>query len=189
MKRLKIVLRLLWVWLCILWRKYILRRKPARPLSESGKTATQEVMSVFGSIAKLLHPVQGPPLMELDLDRPAVYMTRTLYETFEDDFENFISNIYLYARWQSHYVRGLSEMREGDEPVWLPLLDGSAYLTIVIAVDDEGNAIYKIGKYRQGEMEMKVFEPDKHPVADLQERARALQETIERGANTSGPAT
>lgn len=171
------------VWLTILWNKYVLRKKPAVPLSNSGKTYTEEAMTLFRSINKLVHPVEGLPLLAFDLDSPAVFISYEVYALFRDNMEAFVSNLYLYAEFQSHYIHGLSERREDGQPVVLPLCNDeeeSPYLNIIVTEGGLDSKAYKVGRYKEGDFVLVLQEPDKHPTEHLVERAEIILKALKK---------
>lgn len=208
MKKVKIVFRLLWCWLKILWRKHILRKKPAGQMREDGVSVSRDLMQRIAAVEKLMYPVdaegrQYPPLIQVDIERPIIYIGISAYRAFmcgEDKKEDrdkslgFLSNILLYVNFTRNYVRGLIESEElsdareesddtGEGRPKLDTMTEEAWIPFLVAVDDAGTAIYKSGRYRDlngGELEISLYEPEKHPVEAAMEKAERIRQELER---------
>lgn len=191
-------MRSLWTLVLILWNKYIMHRKPAEAIVGNGMPLSQALIKNYNSMAKLV----AAHLVEVDIERPFVYISRTAYDAFmmpntrtteqalHDDARAvaFMANVRFYVNFQRNYIRGLMESRDDQEmnketTDKLTTLAEDEWLPFMVAADDEGSEIYKVGKYKQGQLEMHVYEPDKYPTEALAERMKILKVKVERLEN------
>lgn len=195
------ILHTLYILMLVLWRKYILRRKPLRTLDKEGRTETERLMGVYQSVQKLV----DAELMEVDVERGIVFLGRTLWEGMEKDAKAFMGNVCFYINFRRNYVRGMMEEdrptptlseREGEEDSMIRDSEESRYREIremlkakvgteerpmhfLVAVDDEGSEVYKVGAYANGKMSVHLAEPEKYPREYLMERMERIRERLQ----------